>query len=320
MMSIACSGPVLLWFSWPCALEPIPMRPHGTLALRPGPYLLGWRRSASFSKDTHAQIDPLADLKAEIAAEADPALARRRGKPRRPSSPRPRRSRQVAEAEANEAEPEPEKKGKKPPEERMVPVERMNEYAVQGPPARKREGGAGEEAQSAARPPPPAPKTEDQIRAEARALARLEIQLEAFSEEGNARYTQKAFDAACDKIAKLIAGPSDLVALAIEATGSPKDAAVAIMALGSGDAPEIEGLPRSSARSGRRPTSPSWATARTKKPAEEEPEPPRRKQVEDTRRRRLSRSARSAASTGQRKPRRRRAGRCCGSSVSRSRS
>ena len=232
-------------------------------------------------------IDPLADLKAEIAAEAgaqppvDPVLEETKAEEAALAAEEERVAAEEAAALAAEPPAEGKKKAKKsvPEAERMVPVERMNEYAVRVRQLEKEK----EELEAKLNPPPPpppqAPKTEDQIRAEARAMARLEIQLEQFSAEGNARYTQKVFDKACDKIAGLIAGPSNLVALAIEATGgSPKDASVAIMALGSMDAPEITAiLAQSQIRQAAQLA--KWATARTKRAAVEEEPAPRRKQV-----------------------------------------
>jgi hypothetical protein len=105
---------------------------------------------------------------------------------------------------------------------------------------------------------------------------KLELQLEAFAAAGNEKYTQKAFDAACDKIAKLINGPSNLVAIAIEATGTPKEAADAIMKLGQGDAPDITAfLALSPIRQGAHLA--KLAAARTKRTAAEEDEPPRKR-------------------------------------------
>jgi hypothetical protein len=235
-------------------------------------------------------IDPLADLKAEIAAEeaaAVPAAEETAAEEAKLAE----EEAQVAaeEAAAVAAEPpveepaKPAKKSKKvaADEDRMVPASRMNEYAVRVRQLEKDK----EELEKKLNPPAdltPQQRTEAQIRAETRAQVKLEIQLEAFSAEGSAAYTQKAFDAACDKIAKLIGGPTNLVALAIEATGSPKDAARAIYAIGSNDAPEIEAfLKLSPIRQAAHLA--KLATARTKRATveeEEAPRPRRRQQVE----------------------------------------
>jgi hypothetical protein len=236
-------------------------------------------------------IDPLADLKAEIAAEDAAAQAAA------PPEPEPAEEdaaqveeAQLAEAEAAQAQaaeaaaaeppeqPAPKRRKKAAAEDRMVPVERLNEYAVKVRQLEK----TNEELERKLNPPPeltPQQLTEAQIRADARAHARLEIQLEAFQEAGNARYTQEAFDAACAKIAKLINGPSQLVAVAIEATGTPKDASTAIMTLGSMDAPNIAAFLQLSQIKQAAQLS-KWATARPKRAADDEAPPRRRQQIE----------------------------------------
>jgi len=234
-------------------------------------------------------IDPLADLKAEIAAAVpapDPVLEETAAEEARLAAEE-EQTRAAEAAAASEVEAEvpakPAKKGKKapPPEERMVPVERMNEYAVRVRQLEKEKEELERKLNPLPEPPPQAPKTEAQIRAEERALARLDVQMEAFSAAGNERYTQKAFDAACDKIAKLINGPTNLISLAIEATGTPKDAANAIMALGQGDAPEIEAFLKLSLIKQATHLA-KLAAARTRKAAtaEDEPAPRRRAKVE----------------------------------------
>src|SRR6185436_5878467 len=189
-------------------------------------------------------IDPLADLKAEIAAEEAGAP-----QPDETATEEAKLAEEEARVAAEEAAAEPvaeeeppakpAKRAKKAPEERMVPAERLTEYAVKVRMLEKEK----EELERKLNPPPPQapkpPRSEDQIIAQARAQARLEIQLETFATEGNAKYGQAAFDEACDKVAKLIGGPTDLVAVAIEVTGSPKDASTAIMTLGSMEAPDI---------------------------------------------------------------------------------
>jgi len=129
---------------------------------------------------------------------------------------------------------------------RMVPVERLNEEAVKRRKLEKSIEDMQKRLDAITNPPKPEEKpaprqrTEEEIRAQARADARLEIQLENFVSQGNSTYTKEAFDAACNKISDLVGGPSNLIAIAIEATGSERDAAKAIYTLGQEDAPEIE--------------------------------------------------------------------------------
>jgi hypothetical protein len=236
-------------------------------------------------------IDPLADLKAEIAAEAAVAVPAAEETAAEEAKLAEEEAQVAAEevaavaAEPPVEEPAkpPAKKGKKTApsdEDRMVPASRMNEYAVRVRQLEKDK----EELEKKLNPPAdltPQQRTEAQIRAETRAQVRLEIQLEAFSAEGSAAYTQKAFDAACDKIAKLINGPTNLVALAIEATGSPKDAAKAIYAIGSNDAPEIEAFLKLSPIRQAAHLAKLVTTRKRAAAEEEEPAPrPRRRQVE----------------------------------------
>jgi len=137
-------------------------------------------------------------------------------------------------------------KGKKAASPRMVPVERLNEEAVKRRKLEKSIEDMQKRLDAITNPPKPEEKpaprqrTEEEIRAQARADARLEIQLENFVSQGNSTYTKEAFDAACNKISDLVGGPSNLIAIAIEATGSERDAAKAIYTLGQEDAPEIE--------------------------------------------------------------------------------
>lgn len=232
-------------------------------------------------------IDPLADLKAEIAAEEAGAP-----QPDETAAEEAKLAEEEAKVAAEEAaaepvaEPAPEeapkkRKAKTPPEERMVPAERLTEYAVRVRMLEKEK----EELEKKLNPPPPQapkpPRSEDQIIAQARAQARLEIQLETFATEGNTKYGQAAFDAACDKVAKLIGGPTDLVAVAIEVTGSPKDASTAIMTLGSMEAPDITAFLQLS-RLRQAAQLARWATPARRRAAatEDEPAPRRRRQVE----------------------------------------
>jgi len=231
-------------------------------------------------------IDPLADLKAEIAAEEAGAP-----QPDETATEEAKLAEEEARVAAEEAAAEPvaeeeppakpAKRAKKAPEERMVPAERLNEYAVKVRMLEKEK----EELERKLNPPPPAPpkpaRTEDQIRTEARAQARLEIQLESFTAAGNEKYGQQAFDQACDKIAKLIGGPTNLVAIAIEATGSPKDAATAIATLGQGDAPEIEAFLRLSPIRQAAQLARMASTTRARRgDDDDEPAPRRRRQIE----------------------------------------
>lgn len=218
-----------------------------------------------------AQHDPLADLKAEIAAEeaalgeqeqttqaeeiaaqaAEDARLAAEAKDDGEADGGEEDADKTAQAKVEDKEEKPEAKGKKTKaetdEERMVPASRLNSYAVENRKLTKQLETLSQEVEKLKNPPKPGEVKQltpeqyrEQVRAQERANIRLEMQLEEFVGAGNTKYTQKAFDAACDKINELIGGPSDLVAIAMEATGSPKAAADAVFLLGQNDAPEIE--------------------------------------------------------------------------------
>lgn len=228
--------------------------------------------------------DPLADLKAEIAAEEA-------AKP--PVVVEPETTEEVVEDEPKpevkdpddkkpevKAEEKPKPK-KKEPVERTVPVERLNEEAVKRRKLEKANEELAAELEALKNPkkpeeqPKPKQLTVEEIRTQERANARLELQLEDFVTSGIKEYSQEGFDAACNKINELIGGPSNLIAIAIEATGSPTLAAKAIFLLGQDDAPDIEKFLAMSAI--RQAASLSkLATARTRKEDE-----PKKKKVEE---------------------------------------
>ena len=86
--------------------------------------------------------------------------------------------------------------------------------------------------------------TEEQRDAAARARARLEIQLEEFVSYGNKTFgvgedKKPVFDAACNMLADMGA-PQNLVAIAMEAAGSPADAAKVVYRLSQEEPEEIE--------------------------------------------------------------------------------
>lgn len=202
--------------------------------------------------------DPLAGLKEEIAAEnaAADAEAEEGKKPTQVAK-------DVADDEddaTDETEGETEaEEGKKPTKveepkdgdkkpklktnaERQVSISRLNE---EGAKRRKAERELEEtQAELAALKKPAkdgdkSAKTEEEIRTEARAQARLEIQVENFINAAYAEYGQKEFDALSDTLIQLGA-PDSLIALAVEATGTPALAAKAVFMLSQEDAEVIE--------------------------------------------------------------------------------
>lgn len=217
--------------------------------------------------------DPLADLKAEIAAEEaalagqeadtqaaeaaaqqaeDERLAAEADDDATDETPDPDVAAQAeVEGKPDDAKPDKKtkkgKKGEESDDERMVPASRLNQYAVENRKLTKQLDTLSQEVEKLKNPVKPGEKKQltpeeyrDQIRTQERANIRLEMQLEEFTSAGNAKYTQAAFDTACNKISELIDGPNDLVAIAIEAAGTPKAAADALYLLGQNDAPEIE--------------------------------------------------------------------------------
>ena len=246
---------------------------------------------------------PIADLVAEIAAEetaaeaaADkPAAVAAKGddpadepaaEPEADAEPATSDEEDGEKAEAKADDGKKPRAGKKASLPRMVPVERLNEEAVKRRKVEKSIEELQKRLDALTNPPKPEEKpaprqrTEEEIRAQARADARLEIQLENFVSQGNGTYTKEAFDAACNKISDLVGGPSNLIAIAIEATGSEAAAAKAIYTLGQDDAPEIESFLklspiRQAAHLAR------LATARAKGKQDDEPKSRRRAEAED---------------------------------------
>jgi hypothetical protein len=201
-------------------------------------------------------IDPLADLKAEIAAE-EAAEAAKTAAPAADEPP----VEEETDPEPVEAKPEPkkveaaapkpapekpaeEKPKPKAPTERMVPAERLNEYAVRTRRLERELELRDQENERLRNPPKPEAErpaqTVEQIRAEAIAQAKLEITIDAFVAEGEAAFGADDFGAACKRIQDLIGKPNNLVSIAVAAMDSPKDAARALGRLGMKDAPEIE--------------------------------------------------------------------------------
>lgn len=247
-------------------------------------------------------IDPLADLKAEIAAEGaadgktapvvedetagdEEVEAKAEGEETPDDEPKPEDEKKP-EVRAEEEKPKPKKKAKEPAE-KMIPVERLNEEAVKRRKAEKIAEELTAEVEKLKNPkkaeeqPKPRQLTLEEVRVQERAAARLEIQLEDFVASGpGVAGTQEAFDAACNKINDLISGPSNLIAIAIEATGSPKDAAKALYQLGQDDVSEIEKfLALSPIRQAARLA--KLATARVQRDDEPEPKPKRKAKVEE---------------------------------------
>lgn len=213
-------------------------------------------------------IDPLADLKAEIAAEAA----------KNGQQPAPEDGGDEADLEASsdeggdgDAEGEEDKapegaeakdgegkadapkdkkavKAKDKDDNAVVPRSRYNEEAAKRRVAENTIKDLEARLSKLENPPKPGeegkpkPLTIEEIRAQERANVRLEMQLEDFVNTGNKKYTQEAFDASCNRISEVIGKgkPNNLVAIAIEATGTPALAAKAIYLLGQADVPEIE--------------------------------------------------------------------------------
>lgn len=185
-------------------------------------------------------IDPLAGLKAEIAAEDaakvdDKAVV-------------------VAgdddEAEVKDEAKEPEKVKEEEPKPRtkvspaMVPIGRVNEETAKRRRAEREIEGLKERIAALEADPESAkkPVSEDdrkKMQAEARAQARLEMTVESFLNAGNEAYGEDEFNALSSTLSDLGA-PDTLVLIAIEATGSAALAAKAIFNLGQKDAAEIE--------------------------------------------------------------------------------
>jgi hypothetical protein len=206
-----------------------------------------------------ALLDPLADLKAEIAAE-EAAEAAKTAAPAAEEPPAETEEEPEVEAKP-EAKAEPEAKTEpakpaaakpateekpkpKPASERMVPAERMNEYAVKNRQLERRLETLAEELERLRNPPKQEaekpPQTADQIRAEAIAQAKLEITVDAFVAEGNSAFGEAEFGAACQRIQDLIGKKNNLVTIAVAALDTPAAAARALGRLGQKDAPEIE--------------------------------------------------------------------------------
>jgi hypothetical protein len=202
-------------------------------------------------------IDPLADLKAEIAAEEateaaktaapaadEPPVEEETDPEPVEAKPEPKKVEAAAPKPAPEKPAAEEKPKPKTPAERMVPAERMNEYAVKNRQLERRVETLAEELERLRNPPKPEAErpaqTADQIRAEAIAQAKLEMTIDAFVAEGEAAFGADDFGAACKRIQDLIGKPNNLVSIAVAAMDSPKDAARALGRLGQKDAPEIE--------------------------------------------------------------------------------
>lgn len=195
--------------------------------------------------------DPLADLKAEIAAEE--ASGRQSGADDPPQTePEDKASdeapeEQVAESAAGD---EVDKDAGKKPDRKsdVVPRSRFNEEAAKRRTLQNQLDELTKEVEALKNPPKaedagkPKPLTIEDIRAQERANVRLEMQLEDFVTTGVKEYTQEKFDESCNRISDVIGKdrPNNLIAIAIEAAGTPALAAKAIYLLGQQDVPEIE--------------------------------------------------------------------------------
>lgn len=209
--------------------------------------------------------DPLAELAAEIDAEtaaADQKAAdaesgeskadekKADAEPKKPLSERnPAKADDEPEDEekdeeaSDEDEPEgqeakPEKKSK----ERLIPVSERNKEAA----ARRKAEAALELAQAELATLRSKPvdgkevnKTPEQIRSEAKAEARAELQVETFLSAGYSEHGKKEFDDLCNTLSDMGA-PTNLVPVAIAATGTPESAAKAIYQLSQLDPEQIE--------------------------------------------------------------------------------
>lgn len=210
-------------------------------------------------------VDPLADLKAELAAEAaagttdgeeeataapvaaaavaatddeDPdAKADDDAKDEKPAAPAPK-----AAKDDKPAAPKPKADADRP---KFVPVSRVNEETAKRRRA-ERDLAAANERLAALEAAPPGkdakPVSEDdrkKVVAEARQMARLEVMAENFVNAGYDEYGAKEFDSVSSSLSDLGA-PDNLVVIAVEATGSAAKAARAIYNLGQQEAEVIE--------------------------------------------------------------------------------
>lgn len=211
--------------------------------------------------------DPLADLRAEIAA----AASQDDGDDDKGAQAQTAVAEEAEDDQHDDAEAEKEDQnadgGKEPVEAKdeadadgdkddeaskksksnMVPISRLNAEAAKSRKAardleaalaeiERLKGAAGngdEESKSKVDPA--------KIREEARAQARLELQIESFLGSGYSSYGKKEFDEVSQIISDLGA-PDNFVMIAIEATGSAEGGAKAVFALGQEDPEVIESV------------------------------------------------------------------------------
>lgn len=145
------------------------------------------------------------------------------------------------EKDASEEEEEPPAKKSK---ERLIPVSERNREAAARRKAERELAAAQAElaelkGKTTGEDGKPAPKTEDQIREEARAEARMEMMVQSFLTAGYEEHGKKEFDGLCNTLSEMGA-PQNLVPIAVAATGSPESAAKAIFQLSQQDPAEIE--------------------------------------------------------------------------------
>lgn len=193
--------------------------------------------------------DPLADLKAEIEAEA--------GKPPKPGEGTPADEPEEEESPPEEPAEEPEKaaqeeiEGRKKPKgketaARMVPGERLNEYAVKNRQLTKQLEEMSTRLDRIEHPEkyqPNQPLTEEQVRHQIRAEEREALRRESFLTTGYEAFGQKEFDAACNHLASLLptgAGPPFVTMVIDTFEGNMEHASKAIKRLAEMDVPEAE--------------------------------------------------------------------------------
>lgn len=194
--------------------------------------------------------DPIADLKAELAAEAADAAENGDDKAAKPEAGDDEPEEKADGEDALEAKAEPEAKADddKAPKQKFVPIARVNEEAAKRRKADRENAdlrgrlAAFESAGKDGKDTKPVSEADrKQVVAEARQLARLEVMAEGFVNAGYEEYGQAEFDSISSSLSDLGA-PDNLVVIAIEATGSASKAAQAIYNLGQLEAKEIEAL------------------------------------------------------------------------------
>jgi hypothetical protein len=198
-----------------------------------------------------ALIDPLADLKAEIAAEA--------GRPPKPGEDTP-----ADEPEEEESPPEEPSEPAEDPDvaaqaavearkpkgkttsARLVPAERLNEYALKNRQQAKAIEELNARLDRMEHPEKyvgPQPETEENVRVRIRAEEREGLRRESFLTVGYEAFGKKEFDDACNHVASLLpngAGPG-FVSMVIDTfEGNMKQASGAIKRLAEMDVSEAE--------------------------------------------------------------------------------